>query len=1296
MEYESKELNGSKKLRPMRKHSRHHSAEGIALVIVLGFLVLITVLVVAFFTSVTTEYSTVKTYTSGASARFLTDTTTNLVIGQIAKATKGLQNGSVYTWASQPGMIRTYGDSLATTTGSCYKLYSSDKMVLDPSDNVLNSMAADVPTGWNTHPANYTDLNAPVTDSAGRLNFPILDGNLKPLTVNGTDVLTYDEDGDGKPDIEGFSIPADSVPNYKKSLAISAVNNPAPMPVQWMYILKDGTLVTPDPASDNSPNKATFLNSTHPPTPENPITGRVAFWTDDDTSKLNLNTASEGTYYAFPHTNSPTDMKAASKTFGYAISPPATGEYNRYPGHPASTCLSVALGHYLGMSPTQVTPSAYSGADPAYLKVLQNFMSLLPKYQYGGSKAGTVDATSSTSAYSTVTIDSDRLFASLDESLFAAPATSDTSRQPFPGLNRSALESLKFFLTTNSRAPELTPFNTPKISMWPQWKTAADRTAYQTPTRSLLAFCSSFGTSSGTTSPSGKNEYFFQRNAATGKVPSWQSSIQDWSQVPRNQQLALYLYHMGAKSIPGYGKAFTPNKYSASAFDNIIVDSLDFIRSNVGKLDYIMPAASGGESYIVPLVVGGGLPGMTGTIKAFGDYPVITQIALGIGNVPTSDASGAPAPQPIPFLIFDTFLPTQTLPGANPTLNIDIQNAEGFGIKPPPNGAKLQGAYHIAGIWDWKNNKTQTMRGWGWAFSISKAANPQYYNFDNTQKTTQIGSGTPVTFIVRDAENNPIQQLKVTFPVVSVPTPIAGQNVSLPWYWKYPSYSGPVSSMFALTNPQAVSVRSIECGPSNALRGDWRLLSAFWDASTIGGQSVFSPTQNYSADYAQAHTLRLGDWWDSKTTEPTCGNNQSKPPTTSTTGSLVSLLKNTDYYDYQAPCVPYGLTAAMNSAGPGDWDTGPGLQPDGPYINPTQQTFIPDGGTSIYFEPDTVKAISDGVSFTPNRLVASPVKFGSLPTGVDTNAPKPWQTLLFCPNPASRSSSATSKGAASDHYGFTSPSDHLYLEFFTMPVVEPYAISEPLSTAGKVNLNYQLAPFTNINRSTALRGVLKNTLLSAISGYDVKSSGSHPTSYNTNSSYKLSSTPGTANETHYEINRDATLAGLEKYYFNKGSLFRYPSEICDLYLVPSAISGASYHPQAARPPTTYDGMAAWWQPTDLSKMFMTGDNLREEPYDRLYPRLTTKSNTYTIHYRVQTLQKRSSTDPQQAATWEEGKDAVVAEYRGSSTIERYVDPNDPTLDSSWDSDTINVNMSGKADLSRLYKFRVINTKKFAP
>lgn len=204
--------------------------EGVALIIVLGFLVLLTVLIVAFYTSVTTEYTTAKTYANGASARFLSDAAVNLVMGQIAKSTQSqqLQNPRDdpklrYTWASQPGMIRTYDDQGGF--GKCYKLYSSGTMIIPGDPNAVQTeLAADVPQGWNSQPANFTDLNAPVIDASGKLNFPILDGNLKPISVHGTDILTYDDNDDGIPDIEGFAIPPASVPNYRGKNPITATN----------------------------------------------------------------------------------------------------------------------------------------------------------------------------------------------------------------------------------------------------------------------------------------------------------------------------------------------------------------------------------------------------------------------------------------------------------------------------------------------------------------------------------------------------------------------------------------------------------------------------------------------------------------------------------------------------------------------------------------------------------------------------------------------------------------------------------------------------------------------------------------------------------------------------------------------------------------------------------------------------------------------------------------------------------------------------------------------------------------
>lgn len=71
----------------------------------------------------------------------------------------------------------------------------------------------------------------------------------------------------------------------------------------------------------------------------------------------------------------------------------------------------------------------------------------------------------------------------------------------------------------------------------------------------------------------------------------------------------------------------------------------------------------------------------------------------------------------------------------------------------------------------------------------------------------------------------------------------------------------------------------------------------------------------------------------------------------------------------------------------------------------------------------------------------------------------PWQTLLF---PAS---------AKATHY---------YLDLFWMPVVEPYAISQPFSTAGKINLNYQIMPFTNIKRATAILALTEAEYVKAV------------------------------------------------------------------------------------------------------------------------------------------------------------------------------------------------------------------------
>ena len=125
----------------------------------------------------------------------------------------------------------------------------------------------------------------------------------------------------------------------------------------------------------------------------------------------------------------------------------------------------------------------------------------------------------------------------------------------------------------------------------------------------------------------------------------------------------------------------------------------------------------------------------------------------------------------------------------------------------------------------------------------------------------------------------------------------------------------------------------------------------------------------------------------------------------------------------------------------------------------------------------------DDPTFSPHQMVPSPVMFGSLPSLVQTGAP--WNTLLFRPDLTEGGTHFGAPGNGIDSLGASLtddalPGDHLWLDAFWMPVVEPYAISENFETAGKVNLNHEIFPFTYIERTTALRAVMKSERMLAI------------------------------------------------------------------------------------------------------------------------------------------------------------------------------------------------------------------------
>jgi uncharacterized protein (TIGR02600 family) len=392
------------------------------------------------------------------------------------------------------------------------------------------------------------------------------------------------------------------------------------------------------------------------------------------------------------------------------------------------------------------------------------------------------------------------------------------------------------------------------------------------------------------------------------------------------------------------------------------------------------------------------------------------------------------------------------------------------------------------------------------------------------------------------------------------------------------------------------------------------------------------------------------------------------PATGSSFGRLFS--KPTAALDYaRPPEVPAGINLAT---GAGDWDNGPGLMVDGPYINKADEGNTP-GGTLTSYIGDyyfaEAAAAQSRTFFSPNKQVSSPVMFGSLPVGLRLAAPRPWQTLLFRP----------SKLTGVTHPGGADPRtrDHLLLDLFWMPVVEPYMISEPLATTGKINLNYQIAPFTYIKRDTGLRAVLKPVMITAL----------NPTAASNRfmRDYKNGGSGiNNGQKSRWEIDLDATLKQFDDRFVKathtaaNPNFFVSASEICDIPLVPlgAGVTGSS--------------IATFWGNNKL-----TGDNSLERPYSHIYPRVTTKSNVFTVHVRAQSL-KKSANDADQNK-WKENRDQVTGEFRGSFVIEKYYDPNEANImlnaANSIQNDASDANVAAGAAV-RGTRWRMVGTKQF--
>lgn len=445
------------------------------------------------------------------------------------------------------------------------------------------------------------------------------------------------------------------------------------------------------------------------------------------------------------------------------------------------------------------------------------------------------------------------------------------------------------------------------------------------------------------------------------------------------------------------------------------------------------------------------------------------------------------------------------------------------------------------------------------------------------------------------------------------------------------------------------------------------------------------------------------------------------------------LVPNAWYRIDQVPDIPLAKYASESASKYRDWDNGSGLLRDGAYINKPD-----DGNLSVmqlwhggakdpgiyrirnaYFTQSWLQVPSRKGFFSPNRLATSPGIFGSLPTGVhgslsdgrearESKAGVPWRTLLFRADIGEMDGEGRPNGkshpGASSALGGIAPADHYFMDLFWMPVIDPRPMSLGFATEGKINMNYQILPFRHIRRATALHGALRGELITAYSQFDKdpRRRGT-PSAANTLIYKALKDGSKFPNEAwsesnpdnmnwHRRINIDETLKQFEERFSFQaesnelGGLFRTASQICEMHLIPEG-APRNEEPNLTNLTATLrkSSMQAFWRSNAI-----TGDNVRERPYANIYQKLTTRSNSFRVYFRAQTIQKAKSLQPEEVNT---RKDTVTAEYRGSALIQRYLDQ---TQLVTYPDYAALPNPLSQPSLETFYRYRVLEMKQFAP
>lgn len=625
-----------KSLRSLLTGARRH--QGLALIIVLSMLALATIVILAFMSVADTENKASNIYSASQSSRRFADTAVNMVIAQIRSGSERDDNGVPVIHATQPGAVRKY--NVAGDFVGGYKLFSDRDMVFRATAGNANAQEeqfvreSEPPSDWNTgnNVARYVNMNEPVVkgaanDASGNgwtsvVYFPIMDPragqNVNPLT------------GGDKVPVEGFSYETSTAltgnnlaQNTDSGVAILKPSDGTAaegengmdqlrlaMPVQWLYMLKDGAVGYLDEQSLeftllstlNGP-ALTNGDSYGTPSESNPIVSRIAFWTDDETSKININTASEPTYAGQP-------IYYHERDHRWADFPPARAEYQRYPGHPATVALSSVffpnpLQDRSRSLDTYSPTGPESGANLSRAtSVKERIYSLMPRIHTGGSYAGTrtfenddydsgFGEKTTSSAVAIREALGERLYASVDELMFSQGAQGGrralneaSVNSNIMLFNKSTLERTSAFLTAHSRASEINLFGLPRVAMWPLPATSNKRTGFD----NLIEFASRLGNAT-----SG-NSYIFQREHSRS-IPSAGINASTYDiELPRNVMLLDMLDKILSQPFPTATSGGSGNtarsfkqKLGESNARQVLVSMFDYIRSINVYDSYLVP-----------------------------------------------------------------------------------------------------------------------------------------------------------------------------------------------------------------------------------------------------------------------------------------------------------------------------------------------------------------------------------------------------------------------------------------------------------------------------------------------------------------------------------------------------------------------------------------------------------------------------------------------------------------------------------------------------------------------------------